>query len=826
MMRTSLHRHAPHALRHRPVCDQSHQNVHPARQCVDQTHRIPTSLGCSMIRTLLLLAILLAGCLIPGVEQSAQAQIQSYSRQGKPPELGLDLLRQDPYDLIFFTPQSGGGWAMVTPLPFRDMPSRRDGKLEFEVMGLRPKKFGAKWTEIERIDFWEKRLEQETSDRIAGGDFTGAFPFLSILIRDYPTRPGLRNLRSDFLFKNAFQRAEKGERGEALALLEELHQYNPEYRQKEVINGISGTTSTLMRSLMEEKQYAIAQQLLVRLKKSYKAYNLESISRLENEFLQLAQEKRDQALKALEAKDYRLARTRAIESINLKPDIEGGEKLVSDIAKAYPMVRVGVLQAAREFDPVRLDSWAARRAGRLLYRNLFEIHGVLPEGGDYRFLFGDSELSADRKLLTLNLNLSKLEPPLDKLGIDFLADQLANRARPEQPEYYTPWAAAVDGIAINGPRRIDLTLRRPNVLPTCLLQLNVDGSWFGGEAGEPTNDYKLGEIKGEETRFKLTDIAKSNLSDPSKPQEIVEIHCSNAGDAVERLRRGDIDVLDQLFPADAARLRKNKDITVVPYPLPTVHMLIPCSDHPYIANDNFRRALVYGMDRENILNMLLGKEGADSAGCRVLSGPFPAGLDPQDPLGYAYDQDIKPHPFEPSLSRLLKQVAINMMEEEAKRNKETPPKLREIRLAHPADNMSRIACQTIADQWKLTGLEVELVELPPGKTMPDPDQADLCYVSTAIWEPILDARRVLGPEGLAKCEDQLLGLGLRRLEEALNWGEVRQRLLDLHFISHHELPVIPLWQMVDSYAYRKNLRGVGRNIISLYQNADSWRIEF
>ena len=85
---------------------------------------------------------------------------------------------------------------------------------------------------------------------------------------------------------------------------------------------------------------------------------------------------------------------------------------------------------------------------------------------------------------------------------------------------------------------------------------------------------------------------------------------------------------------------------------------------------------------------------------------------------------------------------------------------------------------------------------------------------------------LLGPRGLAKSEDQLIGLGLRRLEEARNWKEVRDRLLVLHSISHHELPVLPLWQMVDSFAYRSNLTGMGSNIVSLYQNAGNWRLQF
>jgi hypothetical protein len=149
-----------------------------------------------------------------------------------------------------------------------------------------------------------------------------------------------------------------------------------------------------------------------------------------------------------------------------------------------------------------------------------------------------------------------------------------------------------------------------------------------------------------------------------------------------------------------------------------------------------------------------------------------------------------------------------------------------IRLAFPPDNLSRVSCEAIRSQWELLDLEVQLVEMAVGQTFPEPDEdiADIVYVAAAVWEPVLDARRILGPEGLAGSEDQLVGLGLRRLEEARNWREVRDRLLDLHAITHHELPVLPLWQMVDSYAYRRDLIGVGSDIVSLYQNAGKWRL--
>jgi hypothetical protein len=39
------------------------------------------------------------------------------------------------------------------------------------------------------------------------------------------------------------------------------------------------------------------------------------------------------------------------------------------------------------------------------------------------------------------------------------------------------------------------------------------------------------------------------------------------------------------------------------------------------------------------------------------------------------------------------------------------------------------------------------------------------------------------------------------------------------------MSVLPLWQMREFYAHRRNLRNIGRDLIYIYQNIDRWRLE-
>ena len=102
----------------------------------------------------------------------------------------------------------------------------------------------------------------------------------------------------------------------------------------------------------------------------------------------------------------------------------------------------------------------------------------------------------------------------------------------------------------------------------------------------------------------------------------------------------------------------------------------------------------------------------------------------------------------------------NQMKIQAERKEEPLPEMTPIRLAFPPDNLSRVACEAIRSQWQLLDLEVELVELPVGRTFPEPDEdvADIVYVSAAVWEPVIDARRVLGPEGWRQAKTSWLVL--------------------------------------------------------------------
>lgn len=755
----------------------------------------------------------------------AIAQVtKNYSVEIEPEDEGIELLQSEPYDLIRFKASAGGGWVKVRPLDFpgRNVPQKTTGTLAMNVLGLPGKTYEAKWTEIESIELWEDRLTREATDRINTGDFAGAFPFISILYRDNPGIEKFESMRRDYLLRNAKADFQQGDLRRTLAILEELRRIAPNFQTNVVLGAIGEMTDRLMRGMMESGNLEDAQKLLARLEQDYTAAEVSSISTWNDKFLAMAEEKREQAIAARDAENWREARQAALDSIYLYPKIGGGNELVKEIDRAYPLVNVGVFQSATILDPTQIDNWPARRTGRLVYRALFEMQNAGSEGGLYKFLFGEFDQTPDRMELQLEIQPQKLTGPLANVNSFTLGDRLVAMALRDTSTYQPSWAATLGRVSVPNPLEVGVFLKRPHVLPQSLLQVKVDGSWAGLPEGAPTGAYAISNKQTGPGKFRF-ELTTPIEKESTQPREIVEIQQDDPRRALSDLRSGKLDVLDHLFPADAARLEGQPSIRVAQYPLPTVHMLIPVSDNPYLSQRDFRRALVYGIDRQDILKgELLGN--TEIKGCRVISGPFPAGVERDDPLAYAYDENILPRQYQPRVAALLKTMTETQLKTKAEKDKEQPPVFTPLRLGFPQDDLARIACQAIAQQLSMVGIPIELVELPTGVSRPTDNSCDLVYSMVALWEPITDARRVLGPEGLAGSKDQLVGLGLRRLERARRWDEVRERLLDLHSIVHHELPVIPLWQMVDSYAYRTSVYGLGTDIVTLYQNVDDWRL--
>jgi hypothetical protein len=127
-------------------------------------------------------------------------------------------------------------------------------------------------------------------------------------------------------------------------------------------------------------------------------------------------------------------------------------------------------------------------------------------------------------------------------------------------------------------------------------------------------------------------------------------------------------------------------------------------------------------------------------------------------------------------------------------------------------------------QLEVVELPCTLRELEPGQSRVPDDEYDLLLMDLRILEPLVDMSRLLGENGVIPSDDPYISLALRRLEEAENWKEARERLSDLHRLLHNELTLLPLWQMTEHFAYHNGMRDLGDRPVHFYQDVEDWHV--
>ncbi len=644
--------------------------------------------------------------------------------------------------------------------------------------------------------------------------FDEAFDFFRHMLRRYPNTPGLKESIYEYLYMNAGALFRVGRAPEAFAILEDLYSQNPEYRYRggtqTALAAMERLGDRLIGSYIDEGNYRGARMLLERLQKSY-GTTLKIVATRRQQLIQVAEKKRDEAAAFLAAKQLPQAHEASREMLKIWPSVQGGGELIVKIAQQYPLVVVGVSQPALQFDPLDLANLASRRCGSLMYRTLVEYVEQKTEGGLYESPWASLQQSDDRRELLFDLRPGDGQAELSAFDV---SRQLLALADPNSASYRPIWASLMESVSVEGLGRVHVDLRHPSLLPQAYLQVPLD------DDSPIATRYKVVSQSETETRFETT---RGGDPDGGPHPVVVERFYAKPREAISDLLKGKLDMLDRVLPNDALRLRDDPTLVVGTYAFPSIHVLVPNIENPHLANRTFRRALVYAINRQVILAQgLLNKK--EVAGCQVLSAAIPAGTSRGDPSAYAYDERIKPLPYDPVMAAILIQLAQGQLDEAAEKRQEEGPELGVLVLAHPIGEQASFVCKQIQTQLEVVGITCNLLELPAGQTLPPKDKFDLLYLELTMREPLVDLGRVFGPGGIAATKEPYVALTLRQLDQAETWKNARERLHELHRLLYEDVTALPLWQMVDHFVYRKGLRGVSSRPIYLYQNVDRLRV--
>lgn len=672
------------------------------------------------------------------------------------------------------------------------------------------------WGNILKLERFQDMVLAEAEKLVQGGQFDEAYDYYAFLQEHYPQTRGLGASIEEYLVKNAFVSFGKQRYDDALAMLIELQRLNPQ--RPGLVNALSKVTEKLVESQVAAGDYRAARAILRAAQQRDPKNVPASVAVWQDRMKAAAEKQRQLASSHLAAGRYPDAYQASRRMLAIWPALPGAELVVQEVAEKYPLVVVGVMHPAQSAPSSRhLANPAARRTRRLLDRMLVERALTDPSQVLYYSPVAVVTETPERTELTL-----KIAPDFasgSQVNPFDLSQRVLTAASPREG-YQTLLSRVVSTIAVRDATELGITLRQPHVRPPSLL-LGLPTSANRDEVLSPTRPYRMAVPEDGRTRFEMNEDYA--LAGPTQPRVIVEQHYPDPASALKALDRGEIDVLDRVYPWDLRRLRGDDRFVVDSYALPTVHVLVPQSDKPPLVSRAFRRALAYAINREAILQQQI-LDGEPLDGCRTISGPFPAGLSSDDLLAYAYDPQIQPREHDLRLAWALTRAAEN----ELRRlfpEREASDVSRPLVLSYPADELARGACEAIERYLKLVEIPVELKELPPGQ-FDDPDgDYDLLYSEWTFTEPAVDVWRLVAPDGpLAQASDHFR-LPLRQLDRAATWGDVRELLWRMHRIAHEEVTVIPLWQIVDHFAMRKNVAGVGRRPDTLYAKIEAWQMQ-
>ncbi len=344
-------------------------------------------------------------------------------------------------------------------------------------------------------------------------------------------------------------------------------------------------------------------------------------------------------------------------------------------------------------------------------------------------------------------------------------------------------------------------------------------------AGKAADSEPADEPVGDEPAASKAagDKAAGTAADPVRPanstkiKRIREIHLKQGESAVAALLRGEVTLIEHVPPDQAASLATEPGIKVGRYNKPVVHVIALDGRNPALRSRSLRRGLSYALDRKSLLEDYMLKRPPLEQDA-VADGPFPKG-------SYADAPGVKPMESQPWLAKMLVAAA-------RKELNNSPIKLL---FEYPGIPEVRAIVPRIADAFRVAGVQIDLAEVNPSRfeiELRGGRPFTLAYRVLNIEDPVLDAGVLLCPgydapaesDALASsCSPRILQL-LLQLERASDYATVRDLVIQVDRETRDELPVIPLWQVTDHYAWRDRLTGPGETADRLYQGIETWEI--
>jgi ABC-type transport system substrate-binding protein len=683
---------------------------------------------------------------------------------------------------------------------------------------------------VSRIIHHEDQMLMRVDRLIEQENFELGYELLNVLRRVHPDWPGAAERHARFLLAEADRRARRGDLEPALATIQEIHERNPSF--KGVSEAAGDVIDRIITQAVEGQDWRRARHFINRLRGMYAGHAV--AENWTNDLNSRAEQLLARAEQARGQGEHALASASAESAASIWPQARNLRTRHRLYVERYQRLHVGVLDlpSAGFGDPV-LATRADRRSQHLQTLRLFHVDNANDGSAHY------SSRSCDR-WEPLNLGreavfeLRSSRQPWEMQPIvtaPAIAAHLARRLDPEDPEYDERLAGYARSVEVNSPYEFSIRFHRVPVRTEALLTiplepqpvdeelvlLDEDESPVSTGAPPPRGGFDLVETTEQEAVYQRA------MPEPEGQRlyRLVEIRERRYEDfprLYQGLLRGDIVMAPSLPPRYIDRLRNDEELAkalfIQKMALPSTHVIQINPRSRPLNNSEFRRALMYGVDRRTILSDTI-LEGASADLARLVTGPFPSQSYANSALAAQREYDT------------VSTIALSLAAR--KQLGGTLPPLKMVVVDEP---LVRAAAEKIIAGWKLFGIEVTIVPAPTRLVPDNPGSVewDLLYRTVQMVEPVVDLWPFLTLTRRAQVSDlnpfpDWLRQEIIDLDLIGDWGQAVQATSRLHQHLWAEVLLIPLWEVDEYLVYRKNIRGVPVSPVNVYDQVDRWVVE-
>ncbi|MEZ6128546.1 MAG: ABC transporter substrate-binding protein [Planctomycetaceae bacterium] len=713
-------------------------------------------------------------------------------------------------------------------------------------------------SEVERVISFEELMLRRADLLMEEGEIAKAYDLLLLVDRNVPGWAPTAPRFDQLLLRESQLKFKENDHYAALALLDELTARNPE--NQELPRQLGSIVDGLVKTSLESEDYARARYFIGRLTKHFPKHPV--ATGWQDRMRHRMNELMDQAAQLASSGKHAEAANIAVQA-DAVWNITGNQRAAySGFVSRYQRLRVPVrdFSGGQVVSPVPLE--ADLRHEELTTVKLFEPYAadeLTYFQSSFFDLWDPQDLGREVVFSIRQTRPYWQSQPI--LTANQIADALSDQLNSDLPSFNPRLASFIKAFAVRSPTELHVSFTRVPLNLEALFRFPVkgipeDSTASVHDASRELLSRRFALVEETEDRrvFRRTDPEPDGLI-PTQYHvaEVVEQKYPDRHADLQAYTRGEVDILPHLRPWEIDIIRQTEQSFVQQYALPQTHVLVFNPLSTAVENPQIRRALSFGVDRESLLKKVILRDPDMKYG-RPAKAPWHSESYANSPLVTVpkYDMYLAYLLRLAALEKLkipLKQQFVAEAKAKALAAKEDwdeqlfrLDKAQEIaasaahitlpvlRMVVDSDEVAVLAADQMVTRWKALGFEIEMIPADrAGQTLTD-DEWDFMYRSIRMQEPLLDLWSLMLTDDqfdvtrLANYPDWMRQ-ELINLDYATSFLNAQQRLFTIHRHIAAQAFIVPLWELDDFIAFKRNVSGFQGRPLSVYHDVERWQVK-